>query len=353
MGKLTILDGEPEVGKSTMTITFAAKVTRGACFPFSTLRGIPDPRARTYQAVTRPSSVILVGAEDDAADTVRPRLDAAGADCTLVRRLVQERDDDGMPIPFIIPDDVHKLRAAILECGAMLVVIDPITAFITDAVRPGSDSSNRKALMALADVGAETGAAILLVRHLNKASGMSAKNRGGGSIAFTALARSVLVAGPQPKDPDAAPADVEAGPLFALARTKGNLAPLPDSHGYALRPCQENADVAVVHWRGPVSLTADQVVGAEGAADFRKRAPEREEATKVLLEILADGPLPSAKAMQEVRAQTGVSEKTVNDARRRAGIETRRDRAAHGQTKGWEWYIPGRDRREPLISENR
>jgi len=339
MGKITILDGDPGIGKSTMTLAWASYVTQGSQFPLSMVRGVSDRRSRDYRAVREPSSVILVGVEDDAADTVRPRLDAAGADAARVHQMVQELDDKGLPVPFVIPDDVHVLRDAINECGARLVVVDPIAAFISDSVKDGSDKSNRKALMALAQVAAETGAAIVLVRHLNKAAGMSAKNRGGGSVAYTALARSVLVAGKLPPGDDD-PAEAEVGPRFVLAKTKGNVAVDPDSHAYTLRESDSNPDIAVIHWQGSVAISADQVVGAEGAVDSRKRAPERDEAARVLRELLADGPMSSKEAVKQVREETGVSEKTVHAAKKKLGVESKRVLSEDGKLDRWEWFLP-------------
>lgn len=336
LGKLTILEGEPDVGKSTMTLEWAGFTTRGEPFPATTIKGAPDSRTMRHFP---PSNVLLVGMEDDAADTIVPRLDANGADRGRIFRMRVKRDEDGLPIPWVVPDDVDNLRDSILEMGAILVVIDPITAFMSERIRTGSDTSNRKALMYLAEVAAETGAAIVLVRHLNKASGMDAKSRGGGSIAFTALARSVMVAGREPVDAECE--DETQHSRYVLASTKGNLAPEPDSLGYSLEPAPSNADVAVIFWHGPVAVSADQVVGADRAqTDARKRAPDRDEAMRVLLEILADGPLPSKEAVKQVRDETGVSEKTVHAARQHAKVESKRVYGEKGTVAYWEWVLP-------------
>lgn len=333
LAKVTIIEGEPDVGKSTLTNEFAALVTRGETFPPTTISGTRDDRA---DASIAPADVILVGVEDDLADTVVPRLDAAGADRSKVHTLKIERDEDGMPIPFIIPDDVNRLRAAIEETGALLVVVDPITAFISEKVKSGSDTSNRKALMVLAEAAADSGAAVVLVRHLNKAAGMDAKSRGGGSIAYTALARSVLVAGKRPRDPDG-----DEPESCVLARTKGNLGPLPDSIGYSLVESPDNRDVAVVVWNGPVAMTADQLVGADRARpDSRTAAPDRLEAERVLREILADGPVNADKAKKATMRAAGVSESTVNRAKRDLGVASKAVHGPDGALIEWVWMLP-------------
>ncbi len=320
-----------------MTLEWTCFTTLGEPFPATTIRGTHDPRSDQHLP---PSDVILVGIEDDAADTVVPRLIANGADLERIHRMRVERDDDGITIPWIVPDDVNRLRDAIRETQAKLVIIDPIAAFMSERVRAGSDSSNRRALGYLVEVAAETGAAIVLVRHLNKAAGMDAKSRGGGSIAFTALTRSVIVAGRQPlsmQDEE----DIDEYPRHVLASTKGNLGPDPDAVSYSLEPAPSNNDVAVVAWHGSVTISADQVVGADRARpDARKRAPERDEAVRVLLEILADGPMPSTKAIKQVREETGVSDKTVHAARLHAKVETKRVYGEKGITSYWEWVLP-------------
>lgn len=325
LGKLTVFDGEPGVGKSTITLDWAGAVSRRGTFPDGSRSGV------------RPSSVLMVGIEDDPADTIRPRLDANGADVSLVRYLKQEVDENGVPVPFVIPDDVDRLRDAIKEVRAKLVVIDPLAAFMSDRVKDGSDKSNRQALMYLAEIARKTNCAVVLVRHLNKNAGASAKNRGGGSVAIGALARSVIVAGRNPSN--------DSGSQFVLASTKANIAQQPSSVGYWIASSQDNPDASVVEWGDSVDLSADQVVGADGARpDGRRQAPEREEATRVLLDLLSDGPRPAKEVMAEVREITGVSEKTVNAARRAAGIETKPVRGERGQPDHWEWVLPTRMR---------
>ncbi|GAA11011.1 hypothetical protein GOALK_016_01340 [Gordonia alkanivorans NBRC 16433] len=284
LGKLTIFEGEPDVGKSTMTLKLAAMVSNGGPWPRVDVSG---DTSRNEKGLTDPAAVVLVGVEDDLADTVVPRLEAAKADLQLVSAMARPRDANGQPIPFLVPDDVAKLRRAIDEVDAKLVVIDPISAFMSDAVKPGSDTANRKALMTLADVAEQTGAAIVLVRHLNKGTGMSAKHRGGGSIAFTALARSVLLAAKL--DPSEDRENTNA--THALASTKGNLARAPKTMGYELRSSPSDPDSPVVRWAGVLEESADQLVGADGTkGDARTSAPARDEAGRLIREMLADGP---------------------------------------------------------------
>jgi hypothetical protein len=248
----------------------------------------------------------------------------------------QEKDDDGNPKPFVIPDDVDRLRRAILEVGAAVVFIDPLTAFLsTRQVKAGDDPSTRQALMRLVTLAAETGCAIVLVRHLNKTAGMSAKNRGSGTIAFTGITRSVIVAG-QLKEP------TPDGATHAIARTKGNLSKEPKAIGYRLDSAPGDPDCPVVAWCGPIDLTADQLVGADGAkvSDARKNAPVRDEAEQVLGELLVDGPMCVDEAIKKTREVVDCSAKTVRAAAKRMDVVKQPVRGEDKKSiDHWTWSL--------------
>ncbi|GAC69930.1 AAA family ATPase [Gordonia soli] len=333
-GKLTIFEGEPDVGKSTMTLTWASMVTTGGPWPCAIVGG---RETHNEKGLNEPGSVVLVGVEDDIADTVVPRLIAAGADRSRIVTMTQPTDDKGAPVPFLIPEDVDRLRRAIDEVDAALVIIDPITAFMSDAVKPGSDTANRKALMTLASVAERTGAAIVLVRHLNKGTGMSAKHRGGGSIAFTALARSALLAAKLPESEDRENADA----TYGLASIKGNLSRAPQTMGYRLESSRDDPDSPVVLWTGQLDENADQLVGADGAKpDARKAAPARDEAARMIKELLASGPREAKDVRKMVSAETGCSDKTVANAANKLLIVKTPVRGDDGTVSHWTWELP-------------
>lgn len=264
LGKVSILEGDPDVGKSVLTLTMAAIVSTGQKWPETRIGGeiVRQPEAHA-------AGVVLVGVEDDEEDTIVPRLIAAGADRTRIATMRQPTDDRGDPVPFVIPEDVVQLRRAIREVDARLVVIDPVTAFLsTKKVKANDDPSTRQALMPVVALARETECAIVLVRHLNKATGMSAKHRGSGTIAYTGITRSVIVAGKlKETEPN--------GPTHAIALTKGNLTKAPSALGYRLNSAPDNPDKPVVWWLGALELSADQLVGADGAkiSDARRQRP--------------------------------------------------------------------------------
>jgi hypothetical protein len=237
----------------------------------------------------------------------------------------------------VIPDDVDRLRRAIVEVGAKVVFIDPLTAFLsTRQVKAGDDPSTRQALMPLVVLAAETDCAIVLVRHLNKATGMSAKNRGSGTIAFTGITRSVIVAG-RLKEP------TPDGATNAIARTKGNLSKEPKAIGYRLDSAPNDRDTPVVEWCGSIDLTADQLVGADGAkvSDARKNAPAREEAREILEHLLADGPVNADDAIRLTKQNADCGIKTVRAAARELGVVKRPVRGKdNSKVDHWTWQLP-------------
>ncbi|ORX19412.1 hypothetical protein AWC27_00085 [Mycobacterium szulgai] len=337
LGKVSILEGESDVGKSTVTLAWASIVSNGSRWPATVMNG-----KRLYSQHD-PAGVVLVGVEDSNDDTVVPRLIAAGADLTRVHTLNRPVDDDGNPRPFTIPGDTSWLRKAIVEAGAKLVVIDPITACLPEDARHGVDSSIRRILMFLVDLARETTSAIVLIRHFNKAQGMSAKNRGGGSVAYSALVRSVLSAGRLKEDQD-------SGATFAIARAIGNLSKPPDSIGYKIedapqlsalpKPEHDELQVSVVKWCGAVSINADQLVGADGAkiGDARKKAPVRDDAEAALKELLADGPMKMNEVVAEARRIADCSKATVNQAAKNLEI-VRKSVYLNGKIDYWTWEL--------------
>jgi hypothetical protein len=163
---------------------------------------------------------------------------------------------------------------------------------------------------------------------------MSAKHRGSGTIAFTGVTRSVLVAGRlKEQTPD--------GPTHAIARTKGNLSKEPMAIGYRLDSAPDDPDSPVVTWCGPLDMNADQLVGADGAKvnDARKSAPVRDGAVAALTELLTDGPMKVDEATKKTREVVGCSVKTVNEAAKRLSV-VRTPVRLNNKIDHWTWELP-------------
>lgn len=323
LGKLTIVDGDPGLGKSVITnADLAARVSVGGSMPDGST------------GLGKPSSVVLVIAEDDIADTVRPRLEAAGADIAMVCVEAVERDGKGHVVPLVIPDDLDRLAATVKEAKASLVIIDPITAYLGEQVNTHNDASVRRALGPLKELAEATGAAVVMVRHLNKSGEGKALYRGGGSIAFSGAARSGLMV-------DAIPDDSEG--WCALAQVKVNLARKAPTLRYRVVSALDASpefpyDVPVIEWGGEVDLTADQLFAKK---DARKVAPERAQAKEFLVEVLADGPL-RVMEVQALASGAGHAFSTVKKAATELGIDKTPIRRKEGKKsiKGWEWSLP-------------
>jgi putative DNA primase/helicase len=192
LGKLTLAAGDGGLGKSTITLSWAACITTGR--PCSGLDYPPLP----------PSDVLLISCEDDEADTIVPRLLAAGADlrrCHSVRGV--EGAEPGKTTPFSLAD-VEALAAELrARPEVRLVVIDPVTAFVGRAGTDDHKDSEVRALLApLSELAALANCAIVLVIHLNKQQQARAVSRVLGSVAYVNAVRSVLLTAPDPQDPE-------------------------------------------------------------------------------------------------------------------------------------------------------
>ncbi len=188
LGKLTVLDGDPGKGKSTLSLDLSARLTRGDIMPDGSGGGFP-------------AGVVILSGEDGLADTIVPRLIAAGADLSRVVALASCPDSEGDgEHPPVLPDDLPTIRAAIARVGAKLAIIDPLMAYLSDGTNSHKDQDIRRVLFRVAALAEETGAAVLVVRHLNKATGGVALYRGGGSIGIIGAARSGLLVAADPDD---------------------------------------------------------------------------------------------------------------------------------------------------------
>jgi hypothetical protein len=308
LGKLTILDGDPGLGKSVLTLDLAARVTKGQEMPCG--------------AAGRKGGVVLLTAEDGLEDTVVPRLDAADADRSRILALDTIPDGDGKRLPCL-PMDAGIIRANVQRIGALLVAVDPLSAYLGPEVNSHRDQDCRRALWPLAKIAEETGAAVVVVRHLNKAGGGSPLYRGGGSIGIIGAARSGLLVAKDPDNPE----------QRVLASTKCNLARLPPALVYALDSDPNGA--LRVGWKGESAHTAESLLAAPRDDEDRDAT---QEAVEVLRALLADGPANADHARREAR-KAGVSERTLLRAKAILGVKSRK--LGFSGPGSWQWCLPG------------
>lgn len=312
LGKVSVLDGDPGLGKSLQTLDIAARV--------STARAMPDGSASDLHD---PAGVVILSAEDDLGDTIRPRLEAAGADLSRVVALTAVRDEDDTRLPTLA--DLEQIRQAIVEVDARLLIIDPLMAYLPDKVDSHRDQDIRRSLAPLAVLAAETGIAALVIRHLNKTEGKNALYRGGGSIGIIGAARSGLLVAKDPEDPD--------GERRILVSTKSNLAKLPPALAY--RVVAPNG-VPFIAWQGTTHHTAASLLAQQAEGEDRSAL---EEAMTFLRESLTDGPRPSREVQREAE-QAGVNAITLRRARTALGIKPAKTGRPGDEKQQWQWSLP-------------
>lgn len=271
---------------------------------------------------------LFVSAEDDPADTIRPRLDAAGADPRRVHIVagVESIDTRGNPERRLL--SLKRDLAAIVEAvrslsSCRLIVIDPVSAYMD-----GADSHNnaevRGLLAPLSDLAREIGAAIVAVTHLNKGAGGSALYRATGSLAFVAAARAAFLVTRDKGDPDRR--------LFLPL--KNNLANDANGMAYAIL---ETKGVPFVAWEdAPVSISADDALGRPEEADHENTLADAAE--EWLREVLACGPVKSDDVKQHAK-DAGYSWSTIRRAQAAIGIKPKRTGGAGAEGR-WTWSLP-------------
>ncbi|GMV27145.1 MAG: hypothetical protein AMXMBFR58_31760 [Phycisphaerae bacterium] len=321
LGKITMLAGHPGLGKSFLTCDLAARVSAGLPWPDV---GDPCPQGQ----------VLILNGEDDPSDTIRPRLDAAGADVSKVHFIDGvDTTREGEIDPFELARDTRLLRDHIEATpDVRLLVIDPVSAYIGQ-VDDHRNSEVRGLLRPLAELAHETGVAIVLVTHLNKGVG-EAINRVIGSIAWAAAARAAWAV---IRDPD----DDKRRLLLCLKNNIGL-----ESLGMAYRIASPPGEgmlavlsgVGRIEWESePLSVRADDVLGAPRGEGVLDPAPARAEAAGFLRELLKNGPVGSEQIKVEAKA-AGVKWASVRRAKEAIGIVARK--IGFGEKAGWCWVLP-------------
>src|SRR5262249_9262733 len=257
LGKVTVLDGDPGLGKSLISIDIAAYAT--------TKRPMPNAAAVDLDQAT---GVVFMSAEDDPEDTIQPRLALAGADLNRIFLLERVKREDGLCLPTV--SDLHAIRLAIKKAEAKLVIIDPLMAYMPEETNSYRDQDVRRSLAPLAALAWELGVSILVIRHLNKMPNSNPVYRGGGSIGIIGAARSGLMVIQVPDNED----------RHILSASKVNVAKKAVSLAYEIVANPE--EIASINWLGPTQHTAASLLGDQ------TESKEEHSAVKEAEEFLAD-----------------------------------------------------------------
>ena len=298
-GKITIIEGDPGEGKTTLVLKLAAALSRGL--------PLPCDDDKEYE----PIHIIYQTAEDVIEDTIKPRLEKAGADCSMIR-VIDETDKE-----LSMTDD--RLEQAIIETGARLIILDPIQAYIGATVDMHRANEIRPVLKHLGIIAEKHNCAIILIGHMNKASGSKSTYRGLGSIDIQATARSVLLVARLRDKPN----------IRIMAHDKSSLAPAGDAIGFEMT--EDNGMVCI----GPYDITIDELLsGNEGRG--KKKLDIAENFIKEYFG--SNKVIPSNEIMMEA-AKRSIKRNTLLSAKKKLGIISDKEKAEDG-TIYWTWVMP-------------
>lgn len=318
LGKLTLIAGDPGLGKSMLTANLAAHCSRGKLFPDGGACPLGD--------------TLFASAEDDAADTIRPRLDAAGADVARVhivqgiesfdmrghqeRRLLSLRHD---------VEAIGEAARALPRCR--LIVIDPVSAYLGGL--DGHNNAEVRALLApLSELASDVGAAIVAVTHLNKGSGGQALYRATGSLAFVAAARAAWAVARDKTDPERR--------LFLPM--KNNIG--KDTSGLSYRIAESGGVPHVVWDVGRVTTSVDEALATPEV--FGHEASLVDEAVDWLRDVLTQASMSAKQIIAAANDGPGFKQRTLEAAKAQLGVKSRKVGA--GKESCWVWELPVHER---------
>lgn len=291
-GRITIVQGDPGEGKTTFALNLAAHLSTGRGLPVS---GNPE---------TKPQNVIYQSTEDGLADTIKPRLMSAGADCSYIAFI----DDENYPLTL----DDERLEQAVTLSKARLLVLDPLQAFVGANADMHRANDMRPMFQKLARIAERAECAVVIIGHMNKASNSKVLYRGLGSIDIATAARSVLLIGRLRDNPD----------IRVMTHLKSSLAPEGCSIAF------EMVSDGGFRWIGPYDVTADDLLGEVQPVEDSKL----EKARSTLLNMLEQGQMPCVDIYKQFR-DMDISERTVDTAKRMLKIKSTKN------ADGWYWSL--------------
>lgn len=280
-GKLIIIQGDPGDGKSTLILNIAASLSRGE-------------KLEESMDIAEPLNVIYQTAEDGLADTVKPRLEQARADCKRISII----DESEKSVTMV--DD--RLEEAIRKQNAKLLILDPIQAYLGGDTDMNRANEAREMTKKLGGIAERTGCAIVLIGHMNKGGGAKAAYRGMGSIDFFAVARSVVLVGRIEGQEN----------VRAVIQIKNNLAPFGHSKAFEL-----TQDGFI--WLGDYDITADEVLGG-----IVPKSSKMDQAKHFIKSLMGDKVIVASNEITEMAKAEGIAIRTLNAAKQELGIKAKR-----------------------------
>ena len=298
-GKVTIIQGDPGEGKTTMMLQIIAKLTKGELI----FTGSKENEITALKQEIEPVNVIYQTAEDGLGDTIKPRLLAAGADCSRVLVI----DDSEQPLTMLD----YRLEEAIIKTNARMVVLDPIQGFLGADVDMHRANEIRPMMKKISGLAEKYHCAIVLIGHMNKNSGSKSSYRGLGSIDFQAAARSVLIVGRVKNEPE----------IRVVCHIKSSLAPEGKSIAFRLNKAKG------FEWIGEYDVSADDLLSGSN------RGQKTSEAKEFLKEILESSAMAQKKIIEEAENQ-GIKKRTLCNVKSELNIESEKI------GNQWFWSLP-------------
>lgn len=289
-GKLTIIQGDPGEGKTTLVLNIAAVLSKG--------QGLDE-----HMKPEQPLHIIYQTAEDGLADTVKPRLEKAQADCNNIF-VIDETD-----VSLSMLDE--RIEQAILKEKAKLMILDPIQAYLGAKMDMNRANEARDMTKHLGQVAERTGCAVVLIGHMNKNAGGKVAYRGMGSIDFFAVARSVLLVGRVKGQEN----------RRAMIQIKNNLAERGHAKSFVLTD-------GVFTWKGDYDITEDELAGG-----FAPKTSKQEEAKDLLVSLSCTTKEAAVSQIQEKARDRGISWRTMEMVKRELQIKSKKVNNA------WYWIL--------------
>ena len=289
-GKLTIIQGDPGEGKTTLVLNIAAVLSKG--------QGMDE-----HMKPEQPLHIIYQTAEDGLADTVKPRLEKAQADCNNIF-VIDETD-----VSLSMLDE--RIEQAILKEKAKLMILDPIQAYLGAKMDMNRANEARDMTKHLGQVAERTGCAIVLIGHMNKNAGGKVAYRGMGSIDFFAVARSVLLVGRVKGQEN----------RRAMIQIKNNLAKRGHAKSFVLTD-------GVFTWKGDSDITEDELAGG-----FAPKTSKQEEAKDLLVSLSCTTKEAAVSQIQEKARDRGISWRTMEMVKKELQIKSQKVNNA------WYWIL--------------
>lgn len=311
LGKITVLAGDPGMGKSTMALDIVSRVSNGTFLPRSDSRTVAG-------------HCLIASAEDAAADTIVPRLIAAKANLKKISVIREVRIDDEHHY-LSLPRDLNRLKKLVVRKGARMLIIDPLNAFLEKGTDTYKDQDIRLVLAPLEALAEETGVAILIIAHLNKKEDSSTLYRVGGSIGFIGAARSVLAVSRTQKD------------VRVLYSLKSNLAKSPPSLAYDIKQIKREKEKE--EWKGEKTVHSSTVkwIGQIQFDPNQRRTTDSSksegEAEDFLRQILVDSELPTDDIFEEGK-KAGIGKSQLMHIKTEMGLKI-----SHKKGR-WYWALP-------------